>query len=101
MPYVVAEPCGKNSVCVDVCPVDCIHPRRDEKAFEKVTQAYIDPVACINCGLCVPVCPVSAIFAAEDLPEPWQKYTPINASHYEKHGKEYEATARRPGHHGH
>ncbi len=29
MAYVIAEPCigTKDSACVDVCPVDCIHPR--------------------------------------------------------------------------
>ena len=32
MAYVIAEPCigTKDSACVDVCPVDCIHPRKDE-----------------------------------------------------------------------
>ena len=29
MAYVIAEPCigTKDTACVDVCPVDCIHPR--------------------------------------------------------------------------
>jgi ferredoxin len=64
MAYVIAEPCigTKDTACVDVCPVDCIHP--DE---------------CIDCGACVPVCPVTAIFALEDLPEKWTSYTPVNA----------------------
>jgi ferredoxin len=28
MPYVIAEPCmgSKEQSCVEVCPVDCIHP---------------------------------------------------------------------------
>jgi NAD-dependent dihydropyrimidine dehydrogenase PreA subunit len=32
MAYVIAEPCvgTKDTACVDVCPVDCIHPRKDE-----------------------------------------------------------------------
>jgi NAD-dependent dihydropyrimidine dehydrogenase PreA subunit len=35
MPYVIAEPCigVKDTVCADVCPVDVIHPRRDEADF--------------------------------------------------------------------
>ncbi len=35
MAYVIAEPCigTKDSACVDVCPVDCIHPRKDEPQF--------------------------------------------------------------------
>ena len=45
---------------------------------------YISPVERIDCGACVPVCPVTAIFALEDLPEKWQKFTAINAEWYNK-----------------
>ncbi|HXA78276.1 MAG TPA: ferredoxin family protein [Candidatus Acidoferrales bacterium] len=86
MAYVIAEPCigTKDSACVDVCPVDCIHPRKDEAEFEAATQLYINPDECIDCGACVPVCPVTAIFALEDLPEKWTGYTKINADYYKK-----------------
>jgi NAD-dependent dihydropyrimidine dehydrogenase PreA subunit len=86
MAYVIAEPCigTKDSACVDVCPVDCIHPRKDEPEFESVKQLHINPAECIDCGACVPVCPVTAIFALEDLPEKWHSYTPINADWYAK-----------------
>jgi len=52
MAYVIAEPCigTKDTACVDVCPVDCIHPRKDEPAFESETQLYIHPTECIDCG---------------------------------------------------
>ena len=32
MAYIICEPCigTKDTACVDVCPVDCIHPRKDE-----------------------------------------------------------------------
>ena len=38
MVYVIAEPCigTKDTACVDVCPVDCIHPKKDEANFETV-----------------------------------------------------------------
>jgi NAD-dependent dihydropyrimidine dehydrogenase PreA subunit len=86
MAYVIAEPCigTKDSACVDVCPVDCIHPRKDEPEFESTTQLYINPTECIDCGACVPVCPVTAIFALEDLPEKWASFTPLNADWYTK-----------------
>ena len=50
MAYVIAEPCinVKDTACVDACPVDCIHPRKDEDDFAPVTQLYIDPVECID-----------------------------------------------------
>ncbi len=69
MAYVIAEPCigTKDTACVDVCPVDCIHPRKDEPSFESETQLYIHPTECIDCGACVPVCPVTAIFALASI----------------------------------
>jgi ferredoxin len=65
-----------------VCPVDCIHPRKDEANFQTEPQLYIHPDECIDCGACVPVCPVSAIFALEDLPEKWSQFAKINAGWY-------------------
>src|SRR5258708_12335431 len=96
MAYVIAEPCigTKDTACVDVCPVDCIHPRKDEANFESETQLYIHPTECIDCGACVPVCPVTPIFALEDLPEKWNSFTPINADWYAKQEK-YPGLARR------
>ena len=77
MAYVIAEPCinTKDTACVDACPVDCIHPKKDSEKFAAEKMLYIDPVECIDCGACVPVCPVSAIFALDDLPEKWKEYT--------------------------
>jgi NAD-dependent dihydropyrimidine dehydrogenase PreA subunit len=51
---------------VDVCPVDCIHPRKDEPEFAQISMLYIHPEECIDCGACVPACPVNAIY---DRPE--------------------------------
>ena len=84
MPYVIAEPCigTKDMACVDACPCDVIHPRRDEPDFGSATQLYIDPPGCIDCGACVPVCPVSAIFPQEELPEQWAHFAQINADWY-------------------
>ncbi|MDE3180880.1 MAG: 4Fe-4S dicluster domain-containing protein [Acidobacteriota bacterium] len=86
MAYVIAEPCigTKDTACVDVCPVDCIHPRKDEEKFAEAPQLYIDPVECIDCGACVPVCPVSAIFPIDDLPEKWKSFIEVNAAYYAK-----------------
>ena len=94
MAYIIAEPCigVKDTACVDACPVDCIHPKKNttyndgRPGFDDVPQLYIDPVECIDCGACVPVCPVSAIFALDDLPEKWKHYTELNES-YVKAGK--------------
>src|SRR4051795_38582 len=84
MAYVIAEPCigTKDSACVDACPVDCIHPKKDEADHADAEQLFIDPVECIDCGACVPACPVSAIFAADDVPEKWAHFTEKNAAHF-------------------
>ena len=81
MTYVIAEPCldVKDKSCVEVCPVDCIHPTDGEG--EPIL--YIDPDECIDCGACEPECPVEAIFAEEDLPEEWIQLTEINAKYFE------------------
>jgi NAD-dependent dihydropyrimidine dehydrogenase PreA subunit len=86
MAYVIAEPCigTKDSACVDVCPVDCIHPRKDEATFEAAEQLYIHPDECIDCGACVPACPVEAIFAFDEVPDKWQHFSAKNAEYYQK-----------------
>ena len=84
MAYVIAEPCigTKDTACVDACPVDCIHPKKDEPNFDQEELLYIDPVECIDCGACVPVCPVSAIFTIDDLPDKWKDFGPRNAKFF-------------------
>ncbi len=90
MAYVIAEPCigVKDTACVGACPVDCIHPRKDEAGFDSSAQLYIDPQECIDCGACVPVCPVSAIFALDDLPAKWAHFAQVNADHYDNCARE-------------
>ena len=81
MTYIIAAPCidVRDKSCVDVCPVDCIHPTDGEGE----PMLYIDPDECIDCGACEPECPVEAIFAEEDLPEEWSQFTEINAKYFE------------------
>ncbi len=88
MAYVIAEPCigTKDNSCVEVCPVDCIHPTPDEPDYDKVEMLYIDPEECIDCDACVEACPVDACFAEDQLPEEWTKYTQINLEYYAGNG---------------
>ena len=86
MAYIICEPCigTKDTARVDVCPVDCIHPRKDEAEFEMTEMLYIHPDECIDCGACVPVCPVDAIFALEDTPEDSEAFIFKNADYYQR-----------------
>src|ERR687886_262827 len=85
MTYVIAGSCIKDDSCVEVCPVDCIHPKPGAPDFESAEQLYIDPAVCIDCDACVGACPAGAFAAAsllrqlgavevdlfERLPTPW------------------------------
>jgi ferredoxin len=69
---------------VDVCPVDCIHPRKDEPEFATTTMLYIHPEECIDCGACEPECPVTAIFAEDAVPDDQVQFIQINADYFKK-----------------
>ncbi|MGY8780064.1 MAG: 4Fe-4S dicluster domain-containing protein [Fidelibacterota bacterium] len=95
MAYIIAEPCVGtcDTACVEVCPVDCIHPLKEaweEKGYDENKlddkMLYIDPEECIDCGACEPECPVEAIFEESEVPEEWNKYIKIN---YDYFGREY------------
>ena len=61
MAYVITEPCigTKDNSCVEVCPVDCIHPTPDEPDCDSVEMLYIDP-------------------------EEWSKFVQINGDYFKK-----------------
>ena len=82
MAYVITEQCTKDNKCVEVCPVDCIHPRKDEAGFEEAAQLFISPTDCIDCGACVPVCEASAIFPLDEVPEQSREAIEKNAQYY-------------------
>jgi ferredoxin--NADP+ reductase len=79
MTYVIAGSCIKDDACVEVCPVDCIHPAPGEPDFETAEQLYIDPVECIDCDACVAACPVNAIYPDVDVPESERESIDMNA----------------------
>ncbi|WP_170312835.1 FAD-dependent oxidoreductase [Prescottella subtropica] len=85
MAYVITQACCNDASCVDVCPVNCIHPTPDEPEFATTEMLYIDPQTCIDCGACVDECPVDAIFGDNELSEAHAVYADINAAYFEKH----------------
>jgi len=82
MAYVITDTCIKDELCADVCPTDCIHPKKDEPGFDEATQMYVDPAGCIDCGACVPVCTSDSIKVVEDLDDAQKKFEAINAKYY-------------------
>lgn len=84
MAYAITDTCIKDSLCVNACPTDCIHPKEDEPGFAEATQMYVDPENCIDCGACVGVCTSDSMFAADQLPEDKQEFLAKNAAYYGK-----------------
>ena len=84
MAYVITESCigQKETSCVEVCPVDCIHPTPDEPGFEAADQLYIDPEECIDCDACVEACPVDAITPEDRLVGAERRSVEVNANYY-------------------
>lgn len=79
MPHIITQSCCNDASCVEVCPVDCIHPRPDERGFASAEMLFIDPQACVDCGACIPVCPVDAITTSDQVDERNAVFVDINA----------------------
>jgi NAD-dependent dihydropyrimidine dehydrogenase PreA subunit len=82
MAYTITDTCTKDELCVEACPTDCIHPKKDEEQFEAATQLYVDPNGCIDCGACVPVCPTNSIFPNDEVPADKAEFIDKNAAYY-------------------
>ena len=82
MTYVITQSCCNDASCVEVCPVDCIHPAPDEPDFATAEMLYIHPDECIDCGACVDACPVGAVHADLEVPDHLSDYLQINADYF-------------------
>ena len=77
MTYVIAGSCIKDDSCVEVCPVDCIHPKPGAPDFDTAEQLYIDPEVCIDC----------------DAPPKFAYALGLNAEFFAENGTTAERTA--------
>ncbi len=82
MTYVITQSCCNDASCVEVCPVDCIHPAPEEPDFATAEMLYIHPDECIDCGACVEACPVGAVHADLEVPDHLSDYLQINADYF-------------------
>jgi ferredoxin len=84
--YVIVDRCigTKDNSCIDVCPVDCIHPTPDEPGYDEAEQLFIDPEECIDCDGCAVACPVEACIADDQLPAELELFREKNAAYFRK-----------------
>ncbi|MEU6122543.1 FAD-dependent oxidoreductase [Streptomyces sp. NPDC047123] len=95
MTYAITQTCCNDATCVAVCPVNCIHPTPQERAFGSTEMLHIDPRTCIACGACADACPVDAIFPVDSLPPAQREYARINAAYFEGDAAEEAGPAPR------
>ncbi|MFJ9680681.1 FAD-dependent oxidoreductase [Streptomyces sp. NPDC101194] len=92
MTYAITQTCCSDATCVAVCPVNCIHPTPQERAFGSTEMLYVDPRSCIDCGACADACPVDAVFPVDGLPEAQKDYAAINAAYFAEEEPERGST---------
>jgi NAD-dependent dihydropyrimidine dehydrogenase PreA subunit len=55
----------------------------DEAGADTVTQLFINPDECIDCGNCISICPSGAIFPIDELPDDKVGFAEKNAAHFQ------------------
>ena len=82
MAYVVTDACTKDFVCVAECATAAIAPAADDAKAGTVSQVYINPDECIDCGNCASICAQEAIFSIDDLPADKADFAQKNKAYF-------------------
>jgi NAD-dependent dihydropyrimidine dehydrogenase PreA subunit len=82
MAYVITDACTKDFVCVAECATAAIAPEASDPAAGTVTQLFINPDECIDCGNCASICPSGAIFAEDELPADKAEFAGRNKAYF-------------------
>ncbi|HEY1986257.1 MAG TPA: 4Fe-4S dicluster domain-containing protein [Terracidiphilus sp.] len=82
MAYVVTDACTKDFVCVAECATAAIAPSEGDPKAGTVSQVFINPDECIDCGSCADLCAQNAIFPIDDLPANKAHFADINRAFF-------------------
>jgi len=82
MAYVVTDACVKDFLCVDECSTAAISPSAADPAAGTVSQVFINPDGCIDCGNCASVCEHNAIFPVDELPADKAEFADKNKAYF-------------------
>jgi ferredoxin len=83
MAYVVTDACIKDFVCAAECATAAIAPTAGDPAAGTVSQVFINPDECIDCGNCASICAQNAIFPADDLPPEKAHFAGKNKAYFQ------------------
>jgi NAD-dependent dihydropyrimidine dehydrogenase PreA subunit len=83
MAYVITDACTKDFVCVAECSTAAIAPMAADAAAGTVSQVFINPDECIDCGNCADICAQNAIFPADELPADKAEFAAKNAAYFQ------------------
>ncbi len=82
MAYVITDACTKDFVCVAECSTAAIAPAVGDPAANAVSQVFINPDECIDCGNCVAVCENHAIYPLDELPAEKAHFAEQNRAYF-------------------
>ncbi|MGA3264581.1 MAG: ferredoxin family protein [Terracidiphilus sp.] len=82
MAYVVTDACIKDFVCVEECSTVAIAPMADDADAATVSQVFINPDECIDCGNCASICAQNAIYPIDDLPADKAHFAELNKAYF-------------------
>jgi NAD-dependent dihydropyrimidine dehydrogenase PreA subunit len=83
MAYVVTDACTLDFVCAAECATAAIAPTAADPAAGTVSQVFINPDECIDCGNCAAICAQNAIFPGDDLPPEKAHFAAKNAAYFQ------------------
>ena len=82
MAYVITDSCIKDSLCVEVCPTDCVHPSRTNPVSKPPLRCMWIPRVVSTVAHCIPACTSDSIHAIDDVPEDKKDFVEKNAAFY-------------------
>jgi ferredoxin len=83
MAYVITDACIKDFVCAAECATAAIMPATEgDPAAAGVSQLFINPDECIDCGNCASICAQDAIFSIDDLPADKAQFAQKNKAYF-------------------
>ena len=83
MAYVITDACIKDFVCAAECSTAAIAPMAEDAKAGTVSQVFINPDECIDCGNCASICAQNAIFAEDELPADKAHFAEKNRAYFQ------------------